>query len=220
MSSAGIPRRSANLALAQVPTMTPVMIIRLYQRSANGPKCAMTGSISISTRGSMAAPSIAPGSGRRTKDEASHPSFVLRPSSPLPWPAAQILLQLFQRQRVQHVRWLKPAPACDLHAVVQILQLVVGVRVGADHDLHAQLLGPPRIVVADVQAVRPGVGLHGRAGLGRRLQDGFYVHLQRVAPSQHPSGQMADAVHMWAAHGANDALGQALSRLLETRVDG
>src|SRR4051794_17963331 len=129
MSSPGMPRRSANLALAQVPTMTPVMIIKLYHRSANGPRWAMTGSMSISTRGSMAEPSIAPAE-----------------VSALVWTGAEVALQRVQGQRVQHVARLQPAPPGDLHAIVEVDQLVVGVRVGTDHDLHAELLRPARIV--------------------------------------------------------------------------
>src|SRR5262245_10464837 len=73
-----------------------------------------------------------------------------------------------QRPGVDDVVRAQPAPLGGAYAVADQPEVVGGVRIAVDGELHAVPPGPRDVLVGEVQPVREGVDLQCRAGAGRR----------------------------------------------------
>ena len=92
-------------------------------------------------------------------------------------------------------------------------------RVTVDGELAAQLHGPPRIHVIQVQPGRVGVDLHHGAGLDACLQHPLYIQFRRRSRTQQPARGMAEDVDMRIIHGFQTASGDGFAILPLGAVD-
>ena len=90
--------------------------------------------------------------------------------------------------RVEDVARLEPALARDADAKIHIIEALLGMRVRADFDRHAQILGTVQIAPVEIEPVWIGIELDRRADFTRLLEHRLHVEPVRLAVEQQPAG--------------------------------
>src|ERR1700694_1588587 len=125
-----------------------------------------------------------------------------------------------ERACVEDVGGGQPRAPGHRQSQLEMIELREIVRVGADRDGDAQLGGPARVRLGEIEALGRAVDLDGLAvGTGGR-EDGFPVGVGGLAGADAPPGRMGEDVDVGMLERAHDPRRHLGAGLLEARVDG